>query len=607
MERVRPLIRRVYEVEREIPSSGGEGKARVSEGTRRAESRASPAEALETWSFDGESDGEAVLPFVGRIAGYVPGVSITTERILTLDEDLHLADHAFVHAGVKPLSASLPVVPLTMSLEIMAETAACLAPSFGLIGFEDVKATRWIELADTDKLHLRIKAKIAQFDARREVYQIATTIHVKDLPAPAVQSCVLFAPQYSLDLSLSFKKCQNFLVHSLSGEQIYENNYMFHGPIYRGLTGQILLHDRGAASELLVQAPTYLFRSTRRPQLLTDPALLDAVGQLLGIWASEQRERQVFPIGIKKLELYRSTPPAGTRVPVRVEITREEAKTLYADVEIQDGEGAVWLRIKDWGVWKFRWQKRLVDFRRLPTRYPLSRPISLPELAPNAVCCMVVSTDVAGFDPGLLARFYLHMDEMWAFTDKWSFPRRQQHWLLGRVAAKDAVRAWLAQQADAEEMLHPAALVIENDQKGLPQVVHGSTRRGLPKLSISHCEHCAIAIAHSEAVSVDIEPVRPRARAFLKTIATDAEWSLLCGCGSESVDLTSEWITRLWCAKEAAGKLLGTGMNGSPRAYKIQAFSPDGVMHMVYRDSSRAIVVRTLREQEFIIAYAGSW
>lgn len=114
--------------------------------------------------FQGEA-AEAVLPFVGSIISYVPGMSITVERVLTLNEDLHLADHTFVHApGVKPVFACLPVVPLTMAMEIMAETAACLAPGLGLIGFEDVKANRWIELADTDRLALQINAETIHFD-----------------------------------------------------------------------------------------------------------------------------------------------------------------------------------------------------------------------------------------------------------------------------------------------------------------------------------------------------------------------------------------------------------------------------------------------------------
>lgn len=606
-----PLIGRMYEVEslREIEGLEEREDCRpdgVSGETPRDENRAAPAQAPETGRFEGESEEQPLLPFVGRIVDHLPGTSITVERTLTLDEDLHLADHAFVHApGIKPLSACLPVVPLTMAMEILAETAACLAPGFGLIGFEDVKATRWIELADTDRLELRITAEFSQFDDERKIYRIAAAIYLPDQPAPAIHSLILFAPHYYLDLSLNFTDCGDVCVHSCNGEQIYEERHMFHGPTYQLLTGQILLHDRGIIGESLVKAPTHLFRSTRRPQLLSDPTLLDTVGQLLGIWAIEKRERQVFPIGMKKLELYRPTPPAGTRLPVRVEITQEEIKTLSADVEIQDGAGSVYLRIKDWGAWKFRWRDRLTKFRRLPTRSPLSRPTSLPGLAPTAVCCMVLPTDISGFDATLLARFYLDLDEIRTFAEKRSFPQRQQQWLLGRIAAKDAARIWLAQKAGTEEMLHPAALAIGSDPSGQPRVAQGGSVEGLPKISISHCDKGAVALAHRQPVGVDIEPVRPRNRTFLETVATDAELRLLSGDDGGLVDPTSEAITRLWCAKEAAGKLLGIGINGSPRAYHLRAFNPDGVIEVVHRDSLQVIAVRTIREQELIIAYAG--
>ncbi|WP_347257713.1 4'-phosphopantetheinyl transferase superfamily protein [Methylocaldum sp.] len=599
-----PLIGRVYEVEslRELETpepSPAESTATTDE----PRDAFDPASAAQDWTRQNAERGdEPVLPFIGRILDHVPGRSITVERELTLDEDLHLADHAFVHApGVKPLFACLPVVPMTLSLEILAETAACLAPGYGLIGFEDVKATRWIELADTDRLCLRISARFEQWDAERNTCNIAAAIHIEDQATPAIQARVLFAPYYRLDLELSFTEFANARLYPKSAEEIYRGRHLFHGPVYQCLVGEIVLGDRGAAGELVVKAPEIMFRSIRKPQFLTEPALLDAVGQLIGIWAME-KERYVFPVGIGKLELYRPTPTPGTRCPVRIEITRDEGKLLSADIEIQDGASAVWMRIRDWTDWKFRWEKRLLNFRRLPTRYLLSHALDLPALPPSASCRMISGEDIAGFDSTLLARFCLHLDEMETFSDMRSHAPGLQHWLLGRIAAKDAVRDWLARQAGTEEMLHPAALIIRNNDQGQPEVAPVPEANRLPQLSISHSEHRAIAIAHAGPVGVDIEPIRPRQPSFVETMAGESERSLLRDTSGDP----DEWATRLWCAKEVAAKLLGLGMNGSPKAYEAQAIGEDGLIHIVHRDSGRTIMVRTVRLEEFVIAYAGA-
>jgi phosphopantetheinyl transferase len=552
-----------------------------------------------------ESGSASIMPFLGQILQHFPGESITVQRSLTLAEDLHLADHVFVHApGIKPLSACLPVVPMTVSLEIMAETAACLAPGHGLIGFEDVEASRWIELADTDTLTLRITGRYRRLDPERQIHRIATSIYVEQQTTPAISANMLFAGSYQLDLSLRFSEFANPYRYELTAEQVYQERHLFHGPSYQCLAGEIVLGDAGAIGELLVRSPAGLFRSVRQPQLLTDPQLLDAIGQIIGIWAME-RERCVFPIGIKKLELYRPTPPAGTRVPVRVEITSDEAKTLHADIEIEDGAGAVWMRIRDWRMWKFRWERRFVDFRRLPTRYALSQPVALPSLAPSAVCRMLSIRNLSNFDAGLLARCCLHMDEMPDFAGKAGVPQRQQQWLLGRITAKDAVRAWFAQRARTEEMLHPAAFAIANDARGQPATKHLSGPDPLPKVSIAHCEDRAIAIADDNAVAVDIEQIRARDPGFLDAISTEAERDLLRDqVGGGSSDWTTEWTTRLWCAKETAGKLLGTGVDGTPRRFEAIAIGVDGVIQVLPRDGDHLVFVTTTRDGDFIIAYA---
>ncbi len=78
------------------------------------------------------------MPVLGRVTHFQPEREITIERTLDLQEDLYLHDHLFVHAECKPLEEQLPILPLTMSLEFVAESAALLSPGLGLIGFENV-------------------------------------------------------------------------------------------------------------------------------------------------------------------------------------------------------------------------------------------------------------------------------------------------------------------------------------------------------------------------------------------------------------------------------------------------------------------------------------
>jgi phosphopantetheinyl transferase (holo-ACP synthase) len=606
-----PLLGRMYEVEAVRELETGDAPEPSAPDREVVDAAAVAALAVDTGDEKAHAeppadfDGLPCMPFIGRIVDHASGESITVERPLTLSEDLHLADHAFVHApGLKPLSACLPVLPMTMSLEMMAEVAACLAPGCGLIGLEDVKATRWIELADRDELSLRISAQHQGLDSEHSVHRIVASIYIAEQTAPAISACILFAPHYRLEVELAFTELAGAHRYPLSAEQIYEQRYLFHGPSYQCLVGDILLGDRGAVGELLVRSPANLFRGISRPQLLMDPTLLDAVGQLIGMWAME-RDRYVFPIGISKLELYQPTPAAGTRVPIRVEIVRDEAKILHADIEVQDGKGAVWMRIRDWSKWKFRWEPRLLSFRRLPTRHLLTEPIALPSLDPAAVCQILTAGDLTGFDGGLLARFYLHLDEMPAFTDKAGVPQRQQQWLLGRIAAKDAVRKWLAARTGADEMLHPAAFAITSDTHGQPLVKHLPRNDPPPKVSIAHCEDRGIAVAHERAVGVDIERIAQRDRHFLDAISTERERALLDDLvANEPPNSMPEWITRLWCAKEAAGKLLGTGVDGAPQRFEATAIGADGILWILPRGGDNPVRAQTLRNGDFILAYA---
>ncbi|MBC7858479.1 MAG: polyketide synthase dehydratase domain-containing protein [Burkholderiaceae bacterium] len=554
------------------------------------------ARQLDGAACDGTSDG--ALPFVGEIVHHVPGSVIGVRRRLSLAEDLYLADHHFVCApGVKPLSACFPVVPMTVSLEIMAQAAACLAPEQGLTGFADVTATRWIALADTDQLALRIECRLEHADPARQLRRIAAAVFVEGEAQPSISAKLMFGKLYQV--GLPFNVAQPVAGHRLAAAQLYAQRELFHGPRFQCLDDAIVLGPEGAAARLRVRAPLDWFGSTRQPQLLTDPALLDGVGQLMAVWAM-QRERAVFPIGLGQMELYGPTPAPGTSVPIRMAISPGASKMLSADVEIEDGAGAIWMRIKAWKSWQFQWDRALLDFRRQPTFYLLSDAQALPAPDAGARCQRITARRIARFDRALLARHYLRMDEMAQFFAFAGAPERQLQWLLGRITAKDAARAWRARHGGGAAMLHPAAFAVENDARGQPRVA-GWPDDAPPALSIAHCEDQAIALAHEDQTGVDIERVAERAATFLRAVTSEAERELLSAFAGAA---RNEWITRLWCAKEAMGKLMGTGLNQAPQRFEAQTLYADGAIAMLHGGSGRHARVTTIHDGHFMIAFA---
>jgi phosphopantetheinyl transferase len=584
----RPLLGRVFEAQAEAELASAL--------EREAGGLLDPHRAPPIATYDSQPSDEPLLPFLGTVLEHIPGAAITIERRLDLAEDLYLPDHSFVHAAdVKPASACMPVLPMTMSLEAMAEIAACLAPGYGLLGFENVQATRWIELADAEAISMRISARSESVDAEHGTVRIAAAIRVEGQSGPAISASVIFGDRYRASLAPDFHELSNAHHFFCDAERLYAERHMFHGPSFRTIVGEIIVGDDGVVGQLIVPSSEALFRSTRRPQLLTSPALLDAIGQLVAIWALEH-ERFAFPIGLGKLEIYGPTPPVGTRTPVRVHITRPDAKAVVANVEVQDGAGGVWMRIEGWRSWKFRWERRLADFRRLPERFLLSETLAASPGRP--VVSVLDSKNFGNFDSGMLARCCLSMNEMDSFKSHEKYPQRQQQWLFGRVVAKDAVRRWIAEQTGEAKPPHPASFSIEHDAIGRPIVRELAGFVSPPNVSLAHCETHAVAVAHADPVGVDIERIAARESSFVEMFTSSKERQMLEGFPAEDRDV---WVTRLWCAKEAVGKLLGAGLS-APRSIEAIAASDDGRLEIRDHKSSRTFSVGTTRHGDFIVA-----
>jgi phosphopantetheinyl transferase len=150
--------------------------------------------------------------------------------------------------------------------------------------------------------------------------------------------------------------------------------------------------------------------------------------------------------------------------------------------------------------------------------------------------------------------------------------KRQQDWLLGRVAAKRLVLRHLGARGAG---LPPAAIRIVSDPDGAPRVAPAGlaladTRlcaelRSL-RISISHTAGrslCALLGGQATGLGADIEQVTARGASFAESYDTAAELALLAAAPTEHYDTLS---TAIWSAKEAVLKFTRHGLRVDTRS-----------------------------------------
>jgi phosphopantetheinyl transferase len=162
-------------------------------------------------------------------------------------------------------------------------------------------------------------------------------------------------------------------------------------------------------------------------------------------------------------------------------------------------------------------------------------------------------------------------------------PRAAGPWLLGRVAAKDAVRRWLWSHGAGP--IFPAEIVVANDPSGKP-VVTGPLTEPIA-VSLAHSGALAVAMVRSAqpgewAPGIDIESIEQRAASLEAVALTVGERELLDAIATAQE--RSRWIVRFWAAKEAVSKARGTGLLGRPQDFVVVEAQADGTLRVAHQD-----------------------
>jgi acyl transferase domain-containing protein/phosphopantetheinyl transferase len=539
---------------------------------------------------------ELGMPVFGEVTHFVPERELTIRRSLSLSEDLFLHDHLFVFAPTKPSRDCLPVQPLTMSMEYTAEGAAILSPGKGLIGFENVRGLRWVGLREQEADEIRLEYRVLG-DDDTGVRRVNCTIYFEG--KASFTATALMAESYRQDLQLQIADSSQDGPWPFTRDQVYGERYMFHGPAFHCLAELHTFGNPGASAVLRAMPRDRLFASFPKPNILTDPCMFDGVGQVVGLWAYANN-LFILPTSIEKVEFYGPTPPVGTLLPIRMEVVEInlDTKQMRFNVEIEDGQGYLWARVFNWVEFLWKWSVKYADCTRLPSRYLVCDELQAPGLSPMSTLVALQRQDLKDIDPDWAARIFLHSDEM---TEYWPLSGHRQRRLrvMSRAAVKDAVRLWWARRYGTE-FPHPADLRIIHDEQGAPWLAPVE-EPSWPRISVAHTNELAIAAASDYPVGVDVAPVTQNVEEIMPYIATNGEQSLVQTL--EAAQPGGAWSVKLWCAKEAVAKLLGTGLQGRPKQFVVIDADPQGCVLIQNMATQERFVVFTQSFRDHVIAY----
>jgi phosphopantetheinyl transferase len=512
------------------------------------------------------------LPFFNEIGEIVPGVKATARHHFSSDREILFHHHA-LGRGIsvdQPALVGLPFVPLTVTMEILAEAGALLEPGKVLVAMRDIRATRWITVEDTG---FTLEATAAQrapgavHVALREAGNAAT------LRPILAEALVLFASHYPDAGPPRPFVLEHEHVSTWTPERLYSQG-MFHGPMLQGVKSIGRSGSNGASATVEVLPHHELLAGDPQPAFLMDPILLDAAGQVPAFWSQEEVERGIdlFPYRVAALHCFVPPPPAGVRLECRVFNKLTTEQQIHSDLEILDAAGKVYYRLETWEHRRFRPPVNFLHLRISPRDAWLSKPWKEPIAAvleqQQLACCRIddLTPEFLEASHGiwLKALAYLVLGEeereLWRGLQQ-AVPKRRQEWLLGRCVAKDAVRLLLRKKFGAE--LCPADIAIISDEFGRPRV-QGAWRARLgvqPVVSISHTGGVAVALAAlgpDQMVGIDIESFGRRPEDYERVAFRDDEQRWLA---SLATGQREEWSLRLWCAKEAVAKALGKGLS----------------------------------------------
>lgn len=494
----------------------------------------------------------------------VPAMDFRSEKQqVTRSINISLAEFPFLidHCPFKKRSITEnfdheqePIVPFTLFIDLLTEVFSGSFPQLLLVAITQVKVHQFLWVTEPRNLELKgdwLNDTQIRFSIEG-VFEAIAHIAARYLPD--------FSPE---KIEAAPKEAPVF------ASEIYSEGYMFHGPSYQGIQEIVSYSEK--ALETTIKGVS------------VKGAMLDNLGQTVGLFNHfTGKSLRSFPVAVERIDFFQNPLDQLGAFNCRCFTTGEDQDYFYSSIELMR-EGRAWCKFSGWQTKKSDLDHEGWGLLSRVEGKGLARPLT------EGIFVIENNKYKQANTWFIFSHIYLNQRELSHYRN---LPvAKQKDRLLGRIAAKDAVRDLLLKREG--RVTHPAALTIHNNAVGCPEVQAASRLESLPiKVSIAHKSGIAVAKASaSEAVGIDIEEIKPRDSGFIDMVISAQEKQFM----PAHIDV-NEWITRVWVAKEAYGKSIGKGLQGSPKNYLLTAVKGDELF-------IENVGVRTLKYKQKIIGW----
>ncbi|MHA1911101.1 MAG: 4'-phosphopantetheinyl transferase superfamily protein, partial [Candidatus Kariarchaeaceae archaeon] len=378
---------------------------------------------------------------------------------------------------------------------------------------------------------------------------------------------------------------------TLSSDQIYD--LFFHGPRFQVLQS-VKVGERaaeGSASKPLAKA------LTSSAKFVSSPFAVEACFQVAGLWDLVINERMSLPSKIGKIS-WIAEPKKMDNWSISAVLLEEKEQATSYSIILYDSEKAI-LKIERYEM--IHTGQAKLDLKNTSNSIPFAP--EMDQLFPGTENVEIKTVDLNHLKSyqmnDQILKQWLSDSELSTYK-LFKFPKRQIDWLGGRLAVKEAASKLIS--------FDWTQTSVKNRKSGEPYLEFSEdlnlSYHEVPLISITHRDSYAVGAASSNRkVAIDLEVVENRSSSFLSEAFSEEEITVMKAQGLDDL-----MINRCWAAKEAAVKLLSTGLKVDLYQLSIQKIGNSKIEiglseELADEQGSKIITVQTANEKAYIGTY----